>query len=250
LHGTDGKTTKTKTPIMPPDEERFVAFYSLVQWTQPVVTQSARVSEARDRLLSSLSVGPSSTLKQRLEAAQQRIQASQAWHTACHFFAIAALKLLDCRDWVLTFGLCASVDFGEVDRFSAQDIRDLRNMREHVRDYFAGAGDAQDRWTVVTPEYQADAGSVVGTMIGGRLDWVAFGAGAERLLQRLLAEPIPYPPQKSRPPSPPIDAPRVSALHRVLPFPGTLWGGAGIRPKAAITGDCVLTIARGPLYLC
>jgi hypothetical protein len=82
-----------------------------------------------------------------------------------------------------------------VDQFSAQDIRDLRNMREHVRDYFAGAGNAQDRWTVVTPEYQADAGSVVGTMIGGRLDWVAFGAAAERLLPQLLAEPIPYPPR-------------------------------------------------------
>jgi hypothetical protein len=189
------KRPKTKTPIMAPDDERFVAFYSLVQWTQAVVTQSARVSAARDHLLSSLSLGPSSTLKQRLEAAQQRIQASQAWHTECHFFAIAALKLLDCRDWILTFGLCASVDFGGVDQFPAQDIRDLRNMREHVRDYFAGAGNAQDRWTVVSPEYQADAGSVVGTMIGGRLDWVAFGAAAERLLPQLLAEPIPYPPR-------------------------------------------------------
>jgi hypothetical protein len=47
---------------------------------------------------------------------------------------------------------------------------------------------------VETPEYKADASSVVGTMIGGRLDWIEFGTAAERLLPQLLAEPIPYPP--------------------------------------------------------
>jgi hypothetical protein len=33
------KQPKTKTPIMPPDQERLAAFYSLVQWTEAVVTQ-------------------------------------------------------------------------------------------------------------------------------------------------------------------------------------------------------------------
>jgi hypothetical protein len=108
----------------------------------------------------------------------------------CHFFAIAAYKLLEYRKWVPDFGLCSSVDFVEVDRFSEQDIRDLRNMLEHVIDYFTGGGNAQTRWFVQTPEYRADASAVAGTMIGGRLDWVAFGAAAERLLPRLLAEPI------------------------------------------------------------
>jgi hypothetical protein len=46
---------------------------------------------------------------------------------------------------------------------------------------------------VETPEYKADASSAVGTMIGGRLDWAAFGAASERLLPLLLIEPIPYP---------------------------------------------------------
>ena len=78
---------------------------------------------------------------------------------------------------------------------SAQGIRDLRNMREHIVDYFWGAGNARDRWMVETPEYKADASSVVGTIIGGRLDWIAFGVAAERLLPQLLAEPIPYPPR-------------------------------------------------------
>ena len=141
---------------MTPDEERFMAFEGLVQWTQAVVTQSARVSAARER---QSSLGMTS-------APPQRRQATHAFHSECHFFAIAAHKLLEYREWVLTFGLCSSVDFSELAQFSAQDIRDLRNMREHVVDYFRGAGNAHDRWTVETPEYRADASSVVGEGVG------------------------------------------------------------------------------------
>ena len=185
------KATKTAKPIMTPDDERFMAFEGLVQWTQTVATQSARVAAARDHQFS-VTVGMTST-------PAQRRQAALAFHSECHFFAVAAHKLLEFRDWVLTFGLCASVNFDEINRFCAQDIRDLRNMREHVVDYFRGVGNAYDRWIVETSDYKADASSVGGNMIGGRLDWVAFGAAAERLLPQLLAEPIPYPPQWSKP---------------------------------------------------
>jgi hypothetical protein len=185
------KQPKTKTPIMPPDQGRFMAFEGLVQWTQAVVTQSARVSEADARQFSSPSLDLRSTPQQRLEATKQRHQAIRAFHTECHFFAIAAYKLLEYRDWVRAFGLCSSVDFDEVAQFSEQNIKDLRDMREHVVDYFSGIGRVPDRWIVDG----ADASARGGTKIGGRLDWVAFGAAAERLLPQLLAEPIPYPPR-------------------------------------------------------
>jgi hypothetical protein len=45
---------KIKTPIKTPDEERFMAFEGLVQWTQAVIAQGRRVSEARDRLHNTL----------------------------------------------------------------------------------------------------------------------------------------------------------------------------------------------------
>ena len=38
---------KTKQPIMTLEEERFMAFEGLLQWTQAVVTQSVRVTAAR-----------------------------------------------------------------------------------------------------------------------------------------------------------------------------------------------------------
>jgi hypothetical protein len=44
-------------------------------------------------------------------------------------------------------------------------------MREHVVDYFKGEGLEKDRWMIDTLEFSADASSVVGNMIGGRLDW-------------------------------------------------------------------------------
>ncbi len=177
------KATISPKPIMTLDEERFMAFEGLVQWTHTVVVLSARVSVARER---QFALGISGT------PAQRRL-AIHAFHSECHFFAVATHKLLEFRDWVLNVGLCVSVDFTEIDSFSAQDIRDLRNMREHVIDYFRGAGNAPSRWRIETPEYGADASSVCGTLIGGRLDWIAFGVASERLLLRLHAEPIPYP---------------------------------------------------------
>jgi hypothetical protein len=168
---------------MTPDEERFMAFEGLVQWTQAVVMQSARVSAADKHQFA-----PGAT-------PAQRRQAALAFHSECHFFAVAAYKLLEFREWVLSFGLCAPVNFAEIDRFSAQDIRDLRDMREHVVDYFSGKGWVPDRWVAG----DSDASSRSGTVIGGRLDWVAFGAAAKRLLPQLLAEPIPYPSQATRP---------------------------------------------------
>ncbi len=118
--------------------------------------------------------------------------ATLAVHSECHFLAIAAHKLFEYRDWAVSFGLCPSIDFGYLDQVSAQDTR---NLREHVVNYFKGEGDYPARWVFETPEYKADASSVVGTMIGGRLDWIKFAAAAERLLPKLLAEPIPYPPR-------------------------------------------------------
>jgi hypothetical protein len=182
------KKAKIKKPIMTPDEERFMAFEGLLQWTQAVITQSQRVAAA--------------LAQQHVDLTSHdpmiRHKAILNLHSQCHFFAIAAYKLIEHKEWVLTFGLCTKVDFSEIDQFSQQDVKDLRNMREHVVEYFKGEGLASDRWVVETPEYKADASTFNGTMIGGRLDWREFTAAAERLLPKLLAEPIPYLQQSAR----------------------------------------------------
>jgi hypothetical protein len=170
-----------KTPIMSADNERYMAFEGLVQWTQAVVAQSGRVRIATERLHA----------EGTIRNPALRREAMMGLHTEHHFFCISAHKVLEYRAWAGSIGLFAKVDFTEVDQFSAEDIRDLRNMREHVIDYFQGVGRNKPRWFVQTSQYRADASSVIGTLIGGRLDWVKFSAAAERLLPLLLAEPIP-----------------------------------------------------------
>ena len=47
--------------------------------------------------------------------------------------------------------LCASVDFGEINQLSKKDIKDLRDMREHIVDYFKGEGWVPARWYLRPP---------------------------------------------------------------------------------------------------
>ena len=147
------------------------------------MVQAARLSEARKHLASP------DPIARRL--------ARYSFHTECNYFAIAANKLLEFKEWALSFALCATVDFSEVDAFSQQDIKDLRNMREHVLDYFKGGGHFASRWTVETPEYKADASAYVGTLIGGRLDWCAFGAAVSAAYAEASGRtrPIPLAPE-------------------------------------------------------
>jgi hypothetical protein len=177
---------KTAIPIMSTDQEKFLAFEGLVQWAFDVVEQSRQISKAieQQRAHSSPPI--------RQDPVETR-RDFHALHSACHHFVIAAHKLLEHRDWVITHGLCIGVDFSEIDQFSKDAIRDLRNMREHVKDYFQGLGNAPGRWVIETPQFRADASSLVGPMIGGRLDWIKFASATERLIPILLALPIPYP---------------------------------------------------------
>ena len=52
---------------------------------------------------------------------------------------------------VMAFGLCASVDFSEINQLSKKDIKDLRDMREHIVDYFKGEGWVPARWYLRPP---------------------------------------------------------------------------------------------------
>ncbi|MFX7682570.1 hypothetical protein ABTJ79_20365, partial [Acinetobacter baumannii] len=103
---------------MTDDEQRYMAFEGLVQWVSSSIAQGKRIADA------TATMSPYRREDFRLLAAQVR--------TEHHYFAIAAYKVLEHREWVRGLGLCPNVDFSMLDQFSASDIRDLRNMREHV----------------------------------------------------------------------------------------------------------------------
>ena len=109
--------------------------------------------------------------------------------------------------WLKTFendedyDLFKNVDFDGINKFTKedfyQDLKDLRDMREHVVEYFSGRGRFRDRWKAEGPQGVADASSMINNMIGGRLDYVEFSNIVRGYLPTLLAEPIPYPPNPS-----------------------------------------------------
>jgi hypothetical protein len=155
--------------IMSKDEERFMAFCGLVQWTRGVIHQARRIIDAENLFRDRMRCHDS-----------DHVALGDAIRCEHHYFVIAANKLVEHRHWVQSLGLCEEIDFSEIDSFPRRDIKDLRNMREHVVEYFQGNGRDKSRWFVETPEYKADASSCVGTQIGGRLDYIEFTDAATR----------------------------------------------------------------------
>jgi len=99
----------TKEPIMTPEAERFMIFEGLVQWTEAVITQAKRISEVIAQSTShSLTAAEPSTVIARAATLRQIIHAT---HRECHFFTVAAYKLIEHRKRVRELGLCQTVDF-------------------------------------------------------------------------------------------------------------------------------------------
>ncbi len=170
-----------RIPIMSDDDEKFMAFSGLVQWTQGVIEQSRNLSFADKK-----------SVDYRLNSNFIALMYSRLCQE--HYFVISANKLIEHRAWIEKFGPCGNVDFSEIDSFPSKVVKDLRDMREHAIDYFKGEGREKNRWVVENPPiYSADASSRIGNLLGGRLDYVKFSEAAERLLSQLLREPIPYP---------------------------------------------------------
>jgi hypothetical protein len=132
---------------MTDDEQRFMVFEGLVQWTTGVISQAEQIALATSAL-------NAANINIRLPAAKLRTQ-----H---HYFSLAAFKLLEHRNRAIELGLCSNTNFQMLDSFSFCDIRDLRNMREHVLDYFKGEGRDKERRKIETPEYHADASAAAG----------------------------------------------------------------------------------------
>lgn len=171
---------KGTTPIMSKAEERFMAWAGLIQWTDGVISQSLRVEEAAKRISESLISGD------HLISSNIHLL-----HCETHYYAIAANKVLEYREWAQSLGLFKNVDFSELDKTNAQAIKDLRNMREHVVEYFQGDGHAKNRWIITAPGFSADASSMGSTLIGGRLDYIQFTEIMKSIAPQLKAEPMP-----------------------------------------------------------
>lgn len=80
---------KNREPIMSPDDECFMAFTGLIQWTQGVIRQSTRVTTATEqltRIMDQSQITDFPTLKYSLNCEE-------------HYFTVAANKLIEHCEW-------------------------------------------------------------------------------------------------------------------------------------------------------
>lgn len=168
----------------------YLAYCGMLQWTHGCIEQGARLgaqfAEDHRQMLARFN-SPNA-----LGAAEQTAARTQI-HTQSHFFAVAAHKVIEHKRWVKRRGIFRKVDFSPLDEFRELDVKDLRDMGEHRVEYFSGKGDKRDRWVKTTDDFISDASSIVGPLLGGRLDWQRFAAACQAVLPELLAEPAPYP---------------------------------------------------------
>ena len=107
--------------------------------------------------------------------------AQQAFQTERHLFCNTAYKLLEHRRWVQDLGFLDHALFEELDKF-ARHIDVMRDMNEHVIEYFRGTGKRPHDWIHQDDGGTAEASSTIGTRIGSRLE---LGAPAQCLLAKI-----------------------------------------------------------------
>jgi hypothetical protein len=168
--------------ILSPARQRFMVFEGLLAWTSAVVVQARRVTEAHARLLAALDRRTVLQPGRRPEGDElildQRL-AHGFFQTERHLFCNVAYQLLEHRRWIKRLNFIDEALFLELDKF-AHDIDVMRDMNEHVIEYFEGKGMRPHDWD---DGGGTDASSTFNTKIGGRLDWVELGAAAQRLLE-------------------------------------------------------------------
>lgn len=147
--------------------------------------------------------GQMSTLERELmnsDGEAFRINARRK-RAAEHFFLIALAKSMD---WARLLRETTPEFKDEVEAYRASydEVRSLRNMREHDLDYFQGKGNRQEEFIVEKQNsaegynYQCDASSTVvnsdGYLIGGRLNVGAHATAAAVLLKTLNGYTLPF----------------------------------------------------------
>jgi hypothetical protein len=101
-----------------------------------------------------------------------------------HYFIVAANKLIEYRRWVGRLGIVKNSTFAELDSYEGV-ITELRDMIEHIIDYFQGKGKKQHHSLRSDKFGTTDASATSGWWLGGRLNWIEFSAVAARLLEKL-----------------------------------------------------------------
>ncbi|MGZ8300745.1 MAG: hypothetical protein ACXWU5_10220 [Rhodoplanes sp.] len=172
---------------METEDQKFMALEGLHAWANGVLIQVARIEAARD------------AMREDMAAHTRLTEQIRSFQRERHLFLIAAYKMLEYIDWIESLSFIDKSIFSEVLSYR-KDIKDLRDMNEHVVDYFLGGGHRRGDWLHIDETAIADASSTVGSKIGDRLDWSQLAAAVERLIEHLPPNYFPALTEKGLPP--------------------------------------------------
>jgi hypothetical protein len=153
--------------VMSDEDQRFMAFQGLRDWSVTALEQIRRMNVA---------------IEKRQEA---KSGLSPTFNCEKHLFLISAWKVVEHVDWVRKLNFVdadALSDFGQM----REPLKTMRDKNEHVIKYFRNEGRfPDDWWHTASDGGRCDASATVGTLIGGRVDWVAIQKDIEKMLATL-----------------------------------------------------------------
>ena len=159
-----------------------MALEGLHAWADGILAQVGRIDTARN------------SMRTDIANYEARLAAQRAFYRGRHFFLIAAYKLIEYADWASDSGVVDKDNFSEIFSFR-NDIKQMRDLNEHVVEYFLGRGRKPSDWLHVDEQSITDASSTINSKIGGRLDWNDVANAARRLIG--LLPPFYFPRQES-----------------------------------------------------
>lgn len=151
------------------ESQKFMALEGVHSWARGVLAQVDRIEAARNRMQLPGDDWP---------------EPIRVFQFERHLFLIASHKLTEYADWACKLEFLDNSVFSDLFSLKAE-IKALRDMNEHVVDYFLGRGRKPDEWLHVTDESIADASSTVGSRIGDRLDWYVVAVVVRSLIDGL-----------------------------------------------------------------
>jgi len=167
-------TKSDKPEPMPEEDQKFMALAGLRTWCAAAIRQTERIEEARKGMLANPPVA----------GAQGAFQADR------HLFLISCWKVVEHIDWAKKLNFLDATRFDEFLKMR-EDIKVLRDLNEHVIEYFLAKGRYPENWWFETPEGKSDGSATVNTKIGLRLDWIRVRDAATKLLQVLPKSYLP-----------------------------------------------------------
>jgi hypothetical protein len=159
------------------DDQKFMALEGLHTWAGGVIERATHLNDLQSRFAGA-------DVRSNLTTVRRSFQRER------YFFLTAANQLCAHINWANRLNFLEPDIFTELGAFQA-DIKALRDLNEHVIEYFEGGGQKPQEWWRETDRGKADASATVGQRIGDRLDWNELADAARRLVLKLPPMYIP-----------------------------------------------------------